>query len=89
MVKNINQDKGRGYLSLNEQTIVALEELGLGKVQARIYNVLANLGVSNARVLAKNAKVATQDVYRILNELIDIVCHKNFTPYSVCTTSLT
>jgi sugar-specific transcriptional regulator TrmB len=72
LVKNINQDKGRGYLSLNEQTIVALEELGLGKVQARIYNVLANLGVSNARVLAKNAKVATQDVYRILNELIDI-----------------
>ena len=63
---------GACFLSTNEQITAVLEELGLGKVQARIYTLLARSGVSNARVVAKNAKVATQDVYRLLNELIDL-----------------
>ncbi len=64
--------EGSYFLSTSEQTTAVLEELGLGKVQARIYTIMARSGVSNARALAKNAKVATQDVYRLLNELIDL-----------------
>ncbi len=46
-----------------------MADLGLTLVQARIYTVLAKSGILTARATAKNAKVAPQDIYRILNEL--------------------
>jgi sugar-specific transcriptional regulator TrmB len=59
-------------LNIYDQVASTFKELGLGIVHTRLYIVLARSGVSTARSIAKNAKVAPQDVYRLLNELADL-----------------
>jgi sugar-specific transcriptional regulator TrmB len=46
-----------------------LVNLGLTVLQAKVYLALAKSGVSTGRATAKAAKVASQDVYRVLIEL--------------------
>ncbi len=48
------------------QTLV---DLGLTLLQAKVYLALAKLGTSTGRVIARESKVAPQDVYRLLKEL--------------------
>jgi sugar-specific transcriptional regulator TrmB len=55
--------------SSQNETIQTLVNLGLTVLQAKVYIALAKLGTSTGRTTAKQAKVASQDVYRILNEL--------------------
>jgi len=52
-----------------DETIETLINLGLTVLQAKVYVALAKLGTSTGRAIAKEAKVASQDVYRILSEL--------------------
>lgn len=59
-------------MNIYDQVSSTFKELGLGIVHTRIYIVLARTGTSTARAAAKNAKVAPQDVYRLLNELADL-----------------
>lgn len=59
-------------MNIYDQVSSTFKELGLGIVHTRIYIVLARTGTSTARGIAKNAKVAPQDVYRLLNELADL-----------------
>ncbi len=40
-------------------------------MQARVYLTLVKSGVSSARAIARNAKVAPQDIYRLLNDLAE------------------
>jgi sugar-specific transcriptional regulator TrmB len=56
-------------LSQDEAAVKTLVTLGLTVLQAKVYTALAKLGTSTGRITAKNAKVAPQDVYRILAEL--------------------
>ncbi len=44
-------------------------DLGFTVTQARTYSALCQLGISNAKVISKESKVARQDIYRILTEL--------------------
>ncbi len=46
-----------------------LADLGLTVLQARVYIALTKTGTSTGRATAKMAKVASQDVYRVLSEL--------------------
>jgi len=52
-----------------DKAIETLINLGLTVLQAKVYLALAKLGTSTSRAAAKEAKVASQDVYRILSEL--------------------
>jgi sugar-specific transcriptional regulator TrmB len=52
-----------------DEAVETLINLGLTVLQAKVYVALAKLGTSNSRLTAKEAKVASQDVYRILTEL--------------------
>ena len=52
-----------------EETVQTLVNLGLTVLQAKVYVALAKLGASTGRTTAKEAKVASQDVYRVLIEL--------------------
>lgn len=54
---------------LQDGTVKTLVDLGLSVLQAKVYIALARLGTSTGRTAAKAAKVAPQDVYRILAEL--------------------
>jgi len=54
--------------TINE-LIETLINLGLTVLQAKVYVALAKLGTATSRSTAKEAKVASQDVYRILTEL--------------------
>jgi sugar-specific transcriptional regulator TrmB len=56
-------------LSQDEAAVKTLITLGLTVLQAKVYIALSKLGTSTGRITAKNAKVASQDVYRILAEL--------------------
>jgi sugar-specific transcriptional regulator TrmB len=47
-------------------------DLGLSKSEATVYLVLSKLGQAKARDIWKLAQVARQDIYRILEELIDL-----------------
>ncbi len=49
--------------------VTTLTDLGLSMIQARVYLALVKTGLSTARVTAKTANVARQDIYRIINEL--------------------
>lgn len=44
-------------------------ELGLTSLQAKIYLALAQTGNATIRNIAKNSKIARQDVYRIMPSL--------------------
>jgi sugar-specific transcriptional regulator TrmB len=52
-----------------EQLIQTLVNLGLTAMQAKVYIALVTSGTSTGRTTAKAAKVASQDVYRLLTEL--------------------
>ncbi len=52
-----------------DQSIQALLNLGLTVMQAKVYLALVRSGASTGRAAAKAAKVASQDVYRLLTEL--------------------
>jgi sugar-specific transcriptional regulator TrmB len=52
-----------------DDPVETLIHLGLTLLQAKVYLSLAKIGTSTGRATAKEAKVAPQDVYRILAEL--------------------
>lgn len=52
-----------------ERTVEALVNLGLTVSQAKIYLTLATTGPCTGRASASQTHIATNDVYRILNEL--------------------
>lgn len=52
-----------------DEPIQILINLGLTFLQTKVYITLAKSGASTGRTTAKKAHVASQDVYRILNEL--------------------
>lgn len=54
-----------------DEPVETLINLGLTMLQAKVYLSLAKRGTSTGRATAKEAKVAPQDVYRILSELQD------------------
>ena len=54
---------------LQEETVQTLVNLELTVLQAKVYLALVKLGTSTGRTTAKAAKVASQDVYRVLTEL--------------------
>jgi DNA-binding MarR family transcriptional regulator len=56
-------------LQHTDETVQALVDLGLTVLQARVYIALASSGTLTGKAAAKEAKVASQDVYRILAEL--------------------
>jgi sugar-specific transcriptional regulator TrmB len=58
-------------LLLHEGAVQTLGDLGLSVLQAKVYLALVKSGDSTGRATAKAAKVASQDVYRILAELQD------------------
>jgi sugar-specific transcriptional regulator TrmB len=49
--------------------VQTLVDLGLTVLQAKVYIALAKSGTSTGRTTAKTAKVASQDIYRVLSEL--------------------
>jgi len=74
--KNLKASKKFEYASLEERNLLLQEEgvqtlvnLGLTVLQAKVYIALAKLGTSTGRTTAKEAEVASQDVYRVLSEL--------------------
>jgi sugar-specific transcriptional regulator TrmB len=74
--KNLKASKKLEYASLEERNLLLQEEgvqtlvnLGLTVLQAKVYIALATLGTSTGRTTAQRAKVASQDVYRVLSEL--------------------
>jgi len=54
---------------LENKEVQTLVNLGLTVLQAKVYLALSKLGASTGRITAKQAQVASQDVYRILAEL--------------------
>jgi sugar-specific transcriptional regulator TrmB len=52
-----------------EETVQTLVNLGLTVLQAKVYLALVKSGTSTGRTTAKTAKVASQDIYRVLTEL--------------------
>jgi HTH-type transcriptional regulator, sugar sensing transcriptional regulator len=54
------------------EAVDALVGLGLTVLQAKVYAATSTSGALTARTTAKTAKVASQDVYRILSELQEI-----------------
>ena len=54
---------------VQEEPVQTLVNLGLTVLQAKVYIALAKSGTSTGRATAKTAKVAPQDVYRVLSEL--------------------
>jgi sugar-specific transcriptional regulator TrmB len=58
-------------LTFEDEKTQVLVDLGLTVLQAKVYIALASTGVATGRAAAKAAKVASQDVYRVLSELQD------------------
>jgi sugar-specific transcriptional regulator TrmB len=56
-------------VTLQSEAVQALVELGLTILQAKVYFAVSVSGTLTARTAAKTAKVASQDVYRVLGEL--------------------
>ena len=64
-------------MTITNDEIGILESLGLSQIQAKVYLALARLGRAKAGEIYKNAHVARQDVYRILEKLQEIgLVHK-------------
>jgi sugar-specific transcriptional regulator TrmB len=53
----------------HDETVETIVNLGLTVLQARVYIALSKFGTQTGRAAAKAAKVAPQDVYRVLDEL--------------------
>ena len=56
-------------MQIVDESVQTLVNLGLTVLQAKVYLNLAKVGISTGRTTAKESKVASQDVYRILTEL--------------------
>lgn len=56
---------------LEEKTIESLVKLGLTVSQAKVYLTLATSGPCTGKASANSTHIATNDVYRILNELLE------------------
>jgi sugar-specific transcriptional regulator TrmB len=56
-------------LASQDEAIQTLVKLRLTVLQAKVYIALAKLGTSTGRTTAKVAQVASQDVYRVLDDL--------------------
>lgn len=56
---------------MEDRAVDTIVDLGLTVLQAKAYIALAKSGISTGRVTAKNANVASQDIYRVMNELGD------------------
>jgi sugar-specific transcriptional regulator TrmB len=54
---------------IREEYISVLTELGLTYLQAKIYLTIVSIGNATAKTIFKYAKIARQDIYRILTEL--------------------
>ncbi len=52
-----------------DKRVQILMELGLTSLQAKIYLALSQIGIATIRTIAKNSKIARQDVYRIMPSL--------------------
>jgi sugar-specific transcriptional regulator TrmB len=59
----------RVILQAIDEAVETLISLGLTVLQAKVYVALAKLGTATSHSTAKEAKVASQDVYRVLSEL--------------------
>jgi HTH-type transcriptional regulator, sugar sensing transcriptional regulator len=57
---------------MQTEAVDALVSLGLTVLQAKVYIASSMSGALTARTTAKTAKVASQDVYRVLSELQEI-----------------
>jgi len=55
-----------------DEEIQVLTELGLTLLQARVYLALSSLGETTARNIAALSKIARQEVYRIVDQLVEI-----------------
>jgi sugar-specific transcriptional regulator TrmB len=62
------------YLSLKENDVLVLTELGLTNSQAKVYLHLLKLGQATGKALSQQSKVARQEIYRILGELQEKGC---------------
>jgi sugar-specific transcriptional regulator TrmB len=62
----------RGEIDISSEEIRALESLGLSSIQAKAYLALTQLGRAKAGEIYKNAGVARQDVYRVLEKLQEV-----------------
>ena len=51
---------------LKTQAMKVLTDLGFTATQARAYFALCQLGISNAKTISKESKIARQDIYRVL-----------------------
>jgi sugar-specific transcriptional regulator TrmB len=56
-------------VSVNEEDIRLLNELGFTRSQARVYLTLLKIGETDARTLFKKANITQPEVYRALDEL--------------------
>jgi sugar-specific transcriptional regulator TrmB len=55
-----------------EEDIQSLVSLGLTRAQATVYLALAALGQAKAKTVQERSRVARQDIYRILDELVKL-----------------
>jgi sugar-specific transcriptional regulator TrmB len=55
-----------------QETIELLLQLGLSSTQARVYFALSQLGTSETRLLSNCSRVARPDIYRVIEDLIDL-----------------
>ncbi len=55
----------------SDRDINSLENLGFTSSQIKVYLTLLNAGCSNAATVSKFSGVVRQDIYRVLNELMD------------------
>ncbi len=63
------QDAEERQFLVEDNRIEILMELGLTSLQAKIYLALSQTGNATIRNIAKNSKIARQDVYRIMPSL--------------------
>jgi predicted transcriptional regulator len=57
---------------LREEELQTLVELGLTDLEAKVYLSLVQLGNSKATEICKLSKVTRPDIYRVLNELVEL-----------------
>jgi sugar-specific transcriptional regulator TrmB len=63
---------GERKMQLKEDDVKALTDLGLSPRQASVFLVLSRLKSSNARTIATASRQARQDVYKVLDELLQL-----------------
>lgn len=56
-------------LEIKAEAIKVLTDLGFTATQARAYFALCQLGISDAKTISKESRIARQDIYRVLDGL--------------------